>query len=81
MVFVREGRPVGYGHGIRGHCSLAYSRGGADVWRPHPIWNLPGHARPLVSRSVYLEVTAGLEAEAVDAASTGTTVIRVAWEG
>lgn len=54
---------------------------GADVWRPHPIWNLPGHARPLVSRSVYLEVTAGLEAEAVDAASTGTKVMRVAWEG
>lgn len=71
-VFMREGRPVSYGIKIRGHCSLAYSRGGADVWRPHPIWNVPGHACQLVPRSVYLEVTAGLEA--VDAASTGDKV-------
>ncbi len=38
--------------------------GGADVGLPPPDWPVPGHTCPLVPRSVYLRVTAGLEAMA-----------------
>jgi serum/glucocorticoid-regulated kinase 2 len=35
--------------------------GGADVSLPPPVWAAQGHKCPLIPRSVYLRVTAGLE--------------------
>ncbi len=36
--------------------------GGAEVELPAPVWAVPGHRCQLVPRSVYVRVTAGLEA-------------------
>ena len=38
--------------------------GSADVDLPAPVWPVPGHTCPLVPRSVYVRVTAGLKAAA-----------------
>jgi serum/glucocorticoid-regulated kinase 2 len=35
--------------------------GGADISLPLPVWPVLGHSCPLVPRSVYVRVTAGLE--------------------
>ncbi|KAH7375525.1 ribosomal protein S6 kinase alpha-2 [Plectosphaerella cucumerina] len=39
----------------------ALLQGGADIWLPHSEWSGPAHFCPMVPRSIYLQVTAGLE--------------------
>ncbi|KAF6808857.1 hypothetical protein CPLU01_15604 [Colletotrichum plurivorum] len=39
----------------------ALLEGGADIGPPHPEWPVSGHFCPLVPRSMYLKVAAGLE--------------------
>lgn len=51
--------------------------GGADIDLPHPEWNVPKHTCYLAHRSLYLQITAGLE-DARRAMVQGTTRGKVA---
>ncbi|KFZ11363.1 hypothetical protein V502_07584 [Pseudogymnoascus sp. VKM F-4520 (FW-2644)] len=54
--------------------------GGADVDLPQPVWRVENHTCPLVPRSMYLRVTAGLEA-AVAARKSSKVAIRGSCRG